>query len=171
MTRVSNEKKNLNRLAGEFLVASRLTQRGYMVTLQWGTTIGYDILVFDKVGNVAFLEVKSSAQYSRRWILQKKYAEPNAEAIPLDRRFICCVDLAVPQGEPRVYVFPAAVVARGLHYYFSGQFPNSDSYHLSLDFKPQGRTKENGVQTVGEFITAERYVDAYSTLGIEPVTA
>ena len=34
MERVSNEKKNLNRLAGEFLVASRLTQRGYMVTLQ-----------------------------------------------------------------------------------------------------------------------------------------
>ncbi len=29
MTRVSNEKKNLNRLAGEFLVSSRLTQRGY----------------------------------------------------------------------------------------------------------------------------------------------
>jgi hypothetical protein len=26
----------LNRLAGEFLVASRLTQRGYMVTLQMG---------------------------------------------------------------------------------------------------------------------------------------
>lgn len=86
VARVTNEKKNLNRLAGEFLVASRLTQRGYMVTLQWGTTIGYDILVFDKAGNVAFLEVKSSAQYSRRWILQKKYAEPNTEAIPLERR-------------------------------------------------------------------------------------
>jgi hypothetical protein len=114
MARVSNEKKNLNRLAGEFLVASRLTQRGYMVTPQWDTTIGYDILVFDKGGNVAFLEVKSSAQYARRWILQKKYAEPDAEAIPLDRRFICCVDLAVPQGEPRVYVLPAAVVAQGL---------------------------------------------------------
>ena len=59
MTRVSNEQKNLNRLAGEFLVASRLTQRGYMVTLQWGTTIGYDILVFDKAGNVAFLLIFS----------------------------------------------------------------------------------------------------------------
>lgn len=45
--RVSNEKKNLHRLAGEFLVASRLTQRGYMVTLQWGNTISYDILCFD----------------------------------------------------------------------------------------------------------------------------
>ena len=51
MTKVSNERKNLSRLAGEFLVASRLTQRGYMVALQWGTTIGYDILVFDKAGN------------------------------------------------------------------------------------------------------------------------
>jgi len=42
MVKVSNEKKNLNRLAGEFLVASRLAQRGYMVTLQWGNTISYD---------------------------------------------------------------------------------------------------------------------------------
>lgn len=58
MTRVSNEKKNLNRLVDEFLVASRLTQRGYMVTLQWGTTIGYDILMFDKAGHAAFLEAK-----------------------------------------------------------------------------------------------------------------
>ena len=74
--KVSNERKNLHRLAGEFLVASRLTQRGYMVTLQWGTAIGYDILVFDKHGDVAFLEVKSSASYSRRWVLQKKYAHP-----------------------------------------------------------------------------------------------
>jgi hypothetical protein len=81
------------------------------------------------------------------------------------------VDLAVLQGEPRVYVFPAAVVAEGLRYYFSGKFPNSDSYHLSLDFRPQGRTKENGVKTVGEFIDAERYVDAYATLGIDPVVA
>ena len=30
MTRVSNEQKNLNRLAGEFLAASRLTQRGFI---------------------------------------------------------------------------------------------------------------------------------------------
>ncbi len=66
MTRVTNGKKNLNRLAGEFLVASPLTLRGYMVTLQWGTTNGYDILVFDKAGHVAFLEEKSSARYARR---------------------------------------------------------------------------------------------------------
>ncbi len=59
--RVSNEKKNLNRLAGEFLVASRLTQRGYMVTLQWGNTISYDILAFDKQGKIAFIEVKSTS--------------------------------------------------------------------------------------------------------------
>src|SRR5437667_11336142 len=74
--KVSNERKNLHRLAGEFLVASRLTQRRYMVALQWGTTIGYDILVFDKQKNVAYLEVKSSASNSRRWVLQKKYASP-----------------------------------------------------------------------------------------------
>jgi len=88
-SKVSNEKKNLSRLAGEFLVASRLTQRGYMVTLQWGTTIGYDILVFDKAGHVAFLEVKSSASNHHRWLLQAKYAHPERDTIPLDRRFVC----------------------------------------------------------------------------------
>jgi hypothetical protein len=74
--RVSNEKKNLNRLAGEFLVASRLAQRGFMVSLQWGNTISYDILAFDKSGKVAFIEVKSTASYPRRWVLQSKYAQP-----------------------------------------------------------------------------------------------
>lgn len=169
LPKVSNEKKNLNRLAGEFLVASRLTQRGYMITLQWGNTISYDILVFDKSGHVAFLEVKATASHSRRWVLQKKYASPQYDAIPLDRRFVCCVDLAVADAEPRVYVFPAPVVAAGLHYYFNDRFPNSDSYHLSLDFKPQGRTKNPGVLTVGQHIDAESFLEKYESLGVAPI--
>jgi hypothetical protein len=167
--KVSNERKNLHRLAGEFLVASRLTQRGYMVTLQWGNTIGYDILVFDKQRHVAFLEVKSTASNTRRWVLQKKYADPDKDSIPLDRRFVCCVDLAVTTKEPDVYVFPAEVVARGLGYFFGGKFPRSPSYHLSLDFKPQGRTKEPGVQTVGEYIGGDGWLERYDALGVEPV--
>ncbi|MBI3838978.1 MAG: hypothetical protein HY288_13735 [Planctomycetia bacterium] len=169
MPKVSNEKKNLHRLAGEFLVASRLTQRGYMITLQWGNTISYDILAFDKKGNVAFLEVKSAAAHARRWVLQKKYANPKSDSIPLKKRFICCVDLAVRQEEPHVYVFPASVVAKGLDYYFNGRFPNSDSYHLSLDFRPQGRTKIPGVQTVGERIDADFYLEKYDAFGIDPI--
>jgi len=169
--KVSNERKNLHRLAGEFLVASRLTQRGYMVTLQWGTAIGYDILVFDKQGHVAFLEVKSSASNSRRWVLQKKYVSPRDDAISPECRFVCCVDLAVTEREPDVYVFPAKVVADGLHYFFSGKFPNSSSYHLSLDYKPQGKTKELGVKTVGEYIGAQSYLEKYDALGIEPVVS
>ncbi|BAO29489.1 protein NO VEIN domain-containing protein [Sulfuritalea hydrogenivorans] len=168
-TRVSNERKNLNRLAGEFLVASRLTQRGHMVTLQWGTTIGYDILAFDKAGHVAFIEVKTAAQTSKRWILQAKYATPENDRIPLERRFVCCVDMADGNPNPDVYVFPAKVVAEGMHYFFGGRFPNSTSYHLSLDFKPQGRTKEEGIQTVGDRIDAASYLDAWHLLGIEPV--
>ena len=167
--RVSNERKNLHRLAGEFLVASRLTQRGFMVTLQWGTTIGYDILVFDKAGHVAFLEVKSTASNSRRWVLQKKYAHPESDRIPLAQRFVCCVDLAVMGREPDVYVFPAAVVAKGLHYFFDSWFPRSPSYHLTLDFKPQGRTRLPGIQTVGQFIGSEGYLERYDALGVEPV--
>ena len=166
--RASNEKKNLNRLAGEFLVASRLTQRGYMVTLQWGNTISYDILVYDKQGKVAFIEVKSTASYPRRWVLQSKYANPETDAIPLERRFVCCVDISSTQPEPKVYVFPAKVVAAGLHYYYNNKFPNSPSYHLSLNFKPQGQSK-NDVKTVGQFIEEDKYRENFSSLGVSPV--
>src|SRR5271157_460554 len=166
--RVSNEKKNLNRLAGEFLVASRLTQRGYMVTLQWGNTISYDILAFDKQGNVAFIEVKSTASYPRRWVLQSKYASPGTDAIPLERRFVCCVDISSKEHEPSIHVFPASIVASGLHYYFNSKFPDSASYHLSLDFRPQGRSKQD-VETVGEFIEEKRYIENFGGLGLSPV--
>lgn len=166
--RVSNERKNLNRLAGEFLVASRLTQRGYMVTLQWGNPISYDILAFDKQGKVAFIEVKSTASYPRRWVLQRKYASPEADASPVERRFVCCVDLSQMSREPSVHVFPASIVAPGLHYYFSSKFPNSPSYHLSLDLKPQGQSK-NDVQTVGEFIEEIRYLERFDDLVLDTI--
>lgn len=163
--RVSNERKNLNRLTGEFLVASRLAQRGYMVSLQWGNAISYDILAFDKQGHVAFIEVKSTASYRRRWVLQSKYAHPREDAIPLERRFVCCVDMCVKGVEPSIHVFPASVVAQGLHYYFNSKFPNSSSYHLSLDFKPQGKSKGNA-KTVGDFIDASKYVENFAGLGL-----
>ena len=167
--KVTNEKKNLNRLAGEFLVASRLTQRGYMVTLQWGTTIGYDILVFDKAGKVAFLEIKSTASHPQRWLLQAKYAHPESDSIPLARRFVCCVDLTVSKTAPSVFVFPAQVVAEGLNYFYAKGFSASPSYMFALDAKPRGRTKEEGVITVGEFIDAPRYLDCFELLGISSV--
>jgi hypothetical protein len=171
--KVSNEKKNLNRISGEMLVASRLTQRGYMIALQWGSTIGYDILAFDKDGGVAYLEVKSSASYSRRWMLQKKYAHPENENIPIDRRFVCCVDLASREKEPDVYVFPMKSVAEGLHYYFHSKFPNGSSYHLSLDFKPQGSRSAEGdyqkVLTVGQKIDSEKYLENYDSLKLKKI--
>lgn len=167
--KVSNEKKNLSRLAGEFLVASRLTQQGYMVTLQWGTTISYDILVFDKAGKVAYLEVKSTASHPGRWILQAKYAHPEVDPIPVGRRFVCCVDLTVSKTAPHIYVFPAQVVAKGLHYFYAKGFSQSPSYMLALDAKPRGRTKEAEIATVGEFIEAPKYLDRFELLGISPV--
>ncbi|MGB0046388.1 MAG: hypothetical protein WBP70_02915 [Terriglobales bacterium] len=168
-SKVSNEKKNLNRLAGEFLVASRLTQRGYMVALQWGTTIGYDILVFDKAHNVAYVEVKATASHRRKRLLQKKYAAPSEDTISADRRFICCVDLT-PQGrEPDIYVFPAKVVADGLHYFYSSRFSRSPSYVLALDSKPRGRTREENCLSVGQHIQCERYLGRFDALGVSPV--
>ena len=169
MDKVSNERKNLHRLAGEFLVASRLAQRGYMVTLQWGNTISYDILAFDKRGSVAFIEVKSTASYPLQWVLQSKYANPEQDTIPLEKRFVCCVDISSKEVEPTVHVFPASVVANGLHYYFNSKFPNSTSYHLSLNFKPQGKSKQD-VQTVGDFIESQKYLENFNILGLTPVT-
>jgi hypothetical protein len=139
-----------------------------MVTLQWGSTISYDILAFDKQGKVAFIEVKSTATYPRRWVLQSKYANPRVDSIPVDKRFVCCVDISSKEHEPTVHVFPAPVVAAGLHYYFNSKFPNSDSYHLSLDFKPQGQSQQQ-VKTVGQFIEAEKYLEDFSSLGLTPV--
>jgi len=170
MDRVSNEKKNLNRLSGELLVASRLAQRGYMIALQWGNTISYDILAFDKQGNVAYIEVKTTASYPRRWVLQSKYGSPEHDPIPLANRFICCVDISSRDVEPSVHVFPAALVAKGLHYYFNSRFPNSPSYHLSLDFKPQGRSKQD-VATVGSHIESSKYLENFDILGLTPVLA
>lgn len=169
--KVSNEKKNLNRLAGEFVVASRLTQRGYMVTLQWGQTIGYDILVFDKKGNVAFLEVKSSGSHPQRWLLQAKYARHNAEdSIPNERKFVCCVDLTVSNTAPMVYVFPARVVEDGLRYFYEKSgYSNSPSYMLALNAKPRGRTQDPAAITVGDRIKASTYLERFDSLGISPV--
>ncbi len=140
-----------------------------MVTLQWGTAIGYDILAFDKRGTVAFLEVKSTASHRRAWILQKKFAHPENDPIPVARRFVCCVDLTVSDTAPNVYVFPAQVVARGLHYFYGGRFSRSPSYTLRLDEKPRGRTRDASAVTVGAHIEAQRYLEAFNTLGITAV--
>jgi hypothetical protein len=167
--KITNEKKNLTRLSGEFLVASRLTQRGYMISLQWGTTIGYDILVFDKTGKVAFIEVKTSASHPSRWILQKKYAHPEKDQIPLSQRFVCCVDLTPKNTEPNVFVFPAKTIAEGFRYFYTNGFSKSESYMFALDEKPRGRTKELNISTVGQYIEAEKYKENYSILGINTI--
>lgn len=168
--RISNERKNLTRLAGEFLVASRLTQRGYMVSLQWGTTIGYDILVFDKQGQVAFIEVKSSASHAGRWPLQKKYAHPREDSIPAERRFVCCVDMSSRAQEPVVYVFPAAVVAEALHYLYDGRFSRSPTYRLDLKGKPRGKGREPGSTALVDAKNLTKFIDAYDKLGVGCLT-
>ncbi len=164
-SKVSNEKKNLNRLAGEFLVASRLAQGGYMVALQWGTTIGYDILVFDKAHHVAYVEVKATASYPRKWLVQKKHATPPKD----DRHFMCCVDLTPKSGVPDIYFFPARIVADGLHYFYSNGFSASSSYVLPLDCRPRGHTHGENYLTVGQHIQCEKYLGRFDALGVLPV--
>lgn len=165
--RVTNERKNLNRLAGEFLVASRLAQHGYMISLQWGTTIGYDILAFDKKGNVAFIEVKTTASHPGKWLLQKKFADRRADEIPSQKRFVCCVDLTRSNRDPEIFLFPASVVADGIHYFYGSVFSKSPSFNLSLDATPRRGTDRT--KTVREFINADKYLHSYEALNIERV--
>ena len=167
--RVSNERKNLTRLAGEFLVASRLTQRGYMISLQWGTTIGYDILVFDKTGRVAFIEVKTSASHSCKWLLQRKYAWPEEDRIPAKSRFIACVDLT-QNPEPDVYVFPCQTVAVGLEYVYAGSFSRSPSFAFPLDSRPRGNSRVMESPTLREHVAADAFRDNCAALGVEPLS-
>lgn len=168
--RVTNEKKNLTRLAGEFLVASRLSERGYMVSLQWGATIGFDLLVFDKSGREAFLEVKCSASNPRRWALQKKYAHPEKDDILVPKRFVCCVDISDTGAAPTVFVFPAEVVAKGLYYLYDGRFSKSPTYKFDLDGKPRGHSKDPNARTLAQFIDASKYIDRYAALGVGKVS-
>jgi hypothetical protein len=109
------------------------------------------------------------ASHPQRWLLQAKYARPEADSIPLARRFVCCVDLTISKAAPSVYVFPAQVVANGLHYFYAKGFSASPSYMLALDAKPRGRTQESSVTTVGEFIEAPKYLDRFDLLGISSV--
>jgi hypothetical protein len=172
--KVTNEKKNLNRLAGEFLVASRLTQRGYMVALQWGTTIGYDILVFDKSEHVAYIEVKATASHERKWLLQAKYADPSDDPIREARRFVCCVDLTPVGRQPDIYVFPASVLASGLRYYYGGdpqRISDSPSYVLPLDSRPRYHTDDESFDTVGHHLNCEKYLEGFDGLGVTAITA
>jgi len=168
-SRISNERKNLTRISGELLVASRLAQRGIMIALQWGSTIGYDILAFDKKGNVAYLEVKTSASFDGDWALQAKYANPEKENIPINMRFICCVNIKNALSEPSIYIFPAEVVASGLRYYFNNNFPNSPTYNLPLNKKPVKKSKEEEIQKVGEFINASKYLENFDILGLDKI--
>ncbi len=140
-----------------------------MVSLQWGSTIGYDILVFDKNGQNAFLEVKTTASNPGCWPLQKKYAHPEHGAISSKRHFVCCVDLAASRVDPRIYVFPASVVADGLKYAYSGRFSKSPTYRFALDAKPRGRTHEAETATLRNHIKADTYVDRYDQLGVAPL--
>jgi len=120
-------------------------------------------------GNVAYLEVKSTASHNRRWILQAKYASPEEDKIPIEHRFVCCVDLTV-KPEPDVFVFPASVVSEGLTYFYKVKgFPDSLSYMLALNNKPRHKTKDPKELTVGEHIRLEKYLENYCILGIQPL--
>jgi hypothetical protein len=172
MPKVSNEKKNLSRIAGEFLVASRLAQNGYMVALQWGTAIGYDILAFDQYGATAFIEVKTTASHPGAWVLQARFRnEERDEAAANGRRFVACVDLATPGPHPIIYLFPVSIVRRGLHYFYGGHFPNSRSFMLALNRRPRGRSREPSCLTVGEQMDAQVYIDRYDRLGLGRIIA
>jgi hypothetical protein len=140
-----------------------------MVALQWGTTIGYDILVFDKAHHVAYVEVKATASHSRKWLLEKKYTKPSEDAIDADQRFICCVDLTPRDSEPDVFVLPARVVADGFNYSYNKRFSRSPSFEFALNSKPGHHTRDENFLTAGEHIESNKYVGRFDVLGVKSV--
>ena len=120
MTRVSNEQKNLNRLAGKFSL-----RHGLHNAASWSRFNGVRpsamTLVFDKGGNVAFLEVKSSAKYSRRRYSTEKTPRPKKTLSLLAP--ISAVSISNGELAADVLSFPAAVVAKAAHYFFRQQVP------------------------------------------------
>jgi hypothetical protein len=68
-----------------------------------------------------------------------------------------------------VYVFPAKVVADGLHYFFPANFPIAQAIIYRSIISPKARQKELAVKTVGEYIEAQSWLERYEMLGIEPV--
>ena len=79
------------------------------------------------------------------------------------------MDLTPEDREPDIYVFPAAVVAKGLHYFYSERFSRSPSYVLALDSKPRGHTGDENYLTVGEHIRCKNYLGQFDALHVLPV--
>ena len=166
--KVSNERKQLYRLTGEFVVASKLCRQGILISLQWGTTIGYDILAYDRNGKTYFIEVKVGAAKKLSWLLQYKYSGLRNDSIPAEKRLVACIDISDSNIEPILYLFPANVVSEGLKYYFNNKFPKSPSLNFSLNNKPI-RKKGVEIKTVGEYINAEKYRENFKQLNLDRI--
>jgi hypothetical protein len=92
----------------------------------------------------------------------KQVRQTPDDAILLYKRFIRCVNLAVVGREPEVYLFPAALVAKGLRYFKSG-FLAVRAITQSLDLKPQGKTKDASTPTINNMhLDAAAYLENYA---------
>lgn len=121
--------KNQIALAGEFLVLSRLSLRGYIATLTLGHTKGVDILLTNpETGKLFKIEVKTttnSPTNSRHYGLNIEWhMDIKHETIKDKTLFYCFVQLekGMP-GNPRFFIVPSTIVAEKVkkddEYYFT----------------------------------------------------
>ena len=101
-----NVDKTLRGAAGEYLVMSRLLEKGLLAAPAPRGVRKVDILVnFIDGGNPKLVQVKTTMGSAKSgWWLRKHHEEIEDEDL-----FYCFVDFGVPHGE--VYVIPALVVA------------------------------------------------------------
>lgn len=125
--------KNSIALAGEFLVLSRLSLKGYIATLTLGHTKGVDILLTNSAtGRLFKIEVKTT---TNGYIKSKHYGlniewqmNIKHEAIKDKKLFYCFVQLekGMPDN-PRFFIVPSAKVAE----YVKGD----DEYYYTYEHK------------------------------------
>ena len=146
--------KNSIALAGEFLVLSRLSLKGYIATLTLGHTKGVDILLTNpETGKLFKLEVKTTTNSPTKskhyglnieWQMNIKH-----EDIKDENLFYCFVQLerGMPDN-PRFFIVPSATVAKYVKeddvYYFTYEHrkpvKHTDMrlFRIGLDDKSRG---------------------------------
>ncbi|MFH1047238.1 MAG: hypothetical protein V1738_02945 [Patescibacteria group bacterium] len=137
---MSATSKNSISLAGEFLVLSHLSLRGYIATLTLGHTKGVDILLSNpETGKLFKLEVKTTTGSPHKskhyglnigWHMSEKH-----ESITDKNLFYCFVQLenAKPDN-PRFFIVPSVTVAK--------KVKEDDDFYYALEHKNPVRHTE-----------------------------
>lgn len=93
-------------VAGEYLVAGELNQRGYNASITLRNNRGIDIIASNADGSKAVsIQVKMNSNGRKTWILNKK-----AEEFFSDKHFYVFVALGVLNEQPSYHIVPSNIV-------------------------------------------------------------